>query len=249
MEKTIQEAAIHDSQNSNSGETATHKINPNSWKPFAHPYTHQPFLNTTFRGMNNNLPRMNIVGNQYQGGYRLRPYYPRMYAAPRNIQNMLHKLQRENYFLKAHLMTYNQPNRNINKMKGITYPGPNPMNTFLPHEFRYPTEFSLNPNIQSQRSIPVGHPYPYTMNSDLKNFTLKENVDKESPPVPKPLPQNTISEFTDEMKRELRDGKVILLSDSVVHSNFDDEKERNGGGKKDKEKTSELEDAQVTAKN
>ncbi|KAG8198646.1 hypothetical protein JTE90_026542 [Oedothorax gibbosus] len=238
-DKKGKEAGIHDSHNINSDETTTHKINPNTWKPFPHPYI-QPNSNATFRRIHTNLPQVNVAAHQYQGGHRLRPHYPRKHKSPRNIQNMLHKLQRENYLLKKHLMAFTQPNGNVNKLRSINYPGPKPLNSFLPHEVRYPTEFSLNTKIQSQRNIPEIHPYPNIMNSDLKNVTLKENVDKASPLIPKPLPQKTGSEFTDEMKRELRDGKVILLSDSVVRSNFNNEKDIDGGKKEDEKSSSEV---------
>ncbi|GIX87200.1 uncharacterized protein CEXT_180421 [Caerostris extrusa] len=72
-------------------------------------------------------------------------------------------------------------------------------------------------------------PYPYFQNPNYKNLTMQRPQTIINPPHPFPKPKID-SEFSDDMKRQLRDGKVILLSDSVVRSNFEQDSE------KDKEK-------------
>lgn len=69
--------------------------------------------------------------------------------------------------------------------------------------------------------------YPYIQNFDPKNSTL--NLAPMMPPYsPKQkINQQTNIQLSDEMKRQLRDGKIIVLSDSVVHTNFESNKVEN----------------------
>lgn len=235
--KVDQDTEIRKVQDINNEDTMLYKIKPNT-KTYTSSYPPKPYLNDSFEGMHINLPSMNerVVTNQMQGGYRWVPYTARMRTDTRNIQNTLHRLQRENYLLKTQLMSYTRPNINMHKIRGVTFSGPNRMNQFLP---RYPTEFSMGHKAGNPISAPRLAPYPYFTNSDLKNVTLQDDIDKTSSLVSKPVPLNITSEFSDEMKRELRDGKVILLSDSVVRSNFEPEKERDEGGKEYKKEKNE----------
>lgn len=229
--KVDQDTEIRKVQDINAEDSMIYKINPNT-KPYTSSYPSKPYTNDSIGGMHINLPSMNerVVTNQMQGGYRWVPYTARMRTDTRNIQNTLHRLQRENYLLKAQLMSYTRPNVNMHKMRGVTFPGPNRMNQFLP---RYPTEFSMGHKAGNPISAPRLAPYPYFTNSDLKNVTLQDDIGKTTSLVSKPAPLNVNSEFSDEMKRQLRDGKVILLSDSVVRSNFEPEKERDEETKKE----------------
>lgn len=67
-------------------------------------------------------------------------------------------------------------------------------------------------------------PYPYMHNWNPQNSTVQ------LPQMMPPYPNNHAkieTQLSDEMKRELRDGKIIVLSDSVVRTNFDsDHKEK-----------------------
>lgn len=221
------DAEIHQVQDS-TDDDGSHKTNPNTWKPYASPYPPKPYTNNSFNGMHIHMPPRDIM-HKVEGRYYRVPYNPRMRTDPRNIQNTLHKLQRENYLLKTRLMSYTQPNGNMHKIRGATFPGPNRMSQFLPHETRYPAEYTLGKNIQNPVGTPMLPPYPYNTNSDLKNVTLQGDIGKTNPLVSKTSPPNVNSEFTDEMKRELSDGKVIVLSDSVVRSNFEPENNKDKG--------------------
>ncbi|GFT07847.1 uncharacterized protein NPIL_574351 [Nephila pilipes] len=134
-----------------------------------------------------------------------------LHLNPAGIQKMIEKLQKENvkFWLKtARAKIAERQNSNGN-----------------PNQFLHPDNNS--PNNPSMGMIPVNPAYTHVAYPHLIN------LNRQNPPVSRniiygksitsniDLNHNTDNEFSDEMKRELRDGKVILLSDSVVRSNFE----------------------------
>jgi hypothetical protein len=92
-------------------------------------------------------------------------------------------------------------------------------------------------------------PYPYIHNWDKKNLT--HHLSLTMPPYqPKqPVSHKIDTQLSDEMKRQLRDGKIIVLSDSVVRSNFEPDKDENiTENKKEKPDKVENKNNTVTAK-
>lgn len=139
---------------------------------------------------------------------------------------------------------------------GENFPKQNPFN--YPGNYRFEQQQNHMPNVFRQRMLRQGNrmyngylpaanyneylaktryrPYPYTQHWNHSNSTL--NFPHEvSPYVMKTsVNQHIDTQLNDEMKRQLRDGKIVVLSDSVVRSNFGTKEDKTNGNENIKAK-------------
>ncbi|PRD36733.1 UNVERIFIED_CONTAM: hypothetical protein NCL1_07619 [Trichonephila clavipes] len=187
----------------------------NYWRPPPAMYPgYRPFkptyINNSAQGMHMGMLPMNhpMYNRQFPMGNV--PPQANMQLRHEGIKETIQKLQHDH---QNFLM--NNPVPGMPPMSNLNY-RPNPY-------MQYPPNPSMG-MIPDRGVRPMYTPYPYMPN---QNFTANGSPVYGNEFAPNPYPnQNINNEFNDEMKRELRNGKVILLSDSVVRSNFqqDDKK-------------------------
>ncbi|GFY70132.1 uncharacterized protein TNIN_268211 [Trichonephila inaurata madagascariensis] len=191
----------------------------NYWRPPPAMYPgYRPFrptyINNSAPGMHMGMFPMNhpMYNRQFPMGNI--PPQANMQLHHEGIKETIQKLQQDH---QNFLM--NNPAPGMPPMSNLNYRP----NTYM----QYPPNPSMG-MIPYRGVRPMYTPYPYMPN---QNFTANGSPVYGNGFAPNPYPNHNINNgFNDEMKRELRDGKVILLSDSVVRSNFQQDDKKNPEG-------------------
>ncbi|KAF8790035.1 hypothetical protein HNY73_005121 [Argiope bruennichi] len=182
-------------------------IKPRIWRPRV---VHLPYNPYKHVHMNNSFQRspvnQQVLARKYQTHMANNPLRTNQQIYQDGIKNTIQKLQKQHQdFLMKNQISQMQKQAPQNL--------PNP-------------EQNLSLGLYHPDAKHIYKPYPYFYNP--QNLTAPEPQTMDNPFEPQVIASHKISsELSDEMKRQLRDGKVILLSDSVVRSNFGPDTEKN----------------------
>ncbi|CAL1274422.1 unnamed protein product [Larinioides sclopetarius] len=212
-------------QDVNSDDAMISHINPSIWRPPAavhpayNPYK-QVYMNNSFPSRHINLAPMNqqLLARQLQNEMVNNPPRTNLQLYHDGIKDTIQKLQKQhqNFLLKNHV-----PQMPEDPQQNSPNPKPSPPNN------KYQANPSLGLHYPDRSGKYIYKPYPYFQNYNPQNLTVPEPQAMVNPFPPNSFSNHKISnELSEEMKRQLRDGKVILLSDSVVRSNFGPDTEK-----------------------
>lgn len=194
-------------------------------------------LNHTLQHAHLNMPVFTKMGPQMGSSYLPSQNRGRIYQ--KGLQNAIQDLQKPNYFnFHGRYPTFSSPPY----QQGGHIPDALKQRMLKPQHMVY-NGYPAAPAYNEYLARNGYGPYPFVHYWDLKNSTL--NLQPGIPPyVIRPSMNHQIdTQLNDEMKRQLRDGKIVVLSDSVVRSNFGE----NEDGSKNNE-SNELKPENITEK-
>ncbi|XP_071043961.1 uncharacterized protein [Parasteatoda tepidariorum] len=187
----------------------------------------QIYMNNTFLGMHINLPPVNpqMLRRQFHNGlhrnmagnnYPL--YHDGLKGTIQKLQSQDNQnfLQRNHMYGAADFRQQGRPDQQQGQRGLNLYGVPSQSDSRYPPDNPVLNHY-VNPNFR-----PLYMPYPLNQNMEQRSNVFNDT--KSTTYSMSKLP----TEFSEEMKRQLRDGKVILLSDSVVPSNFTADAEKDG---------------------
>ncbi|XP_054721839.1 uncharacterized protein LOC129231525 isoform X2 [Uloborus diversus] len=206
---------------------------PALWRPTAQTNTHYhqavpEFRSNATANMHFNNPTKHPVGPQYM--QMREPQLSAHMNHPITIKDAIQNLQRGNHpdIMRSYAFDgANYFNDGPYHKELLTFPGQNNVNA---HQNRFQNQNLGKPHfpVYYSRHGHGPHPSPHWhhKNNSLHSTDLLPSSET------KPFPNHDMNlQLSQEMKRELHDGKIIVLSDSLVRSNFanksDNEKEEN----------------------